>query len=73
MKTFIGADINNLTITYLEEGEVVSVTFNTEQEYRDFVEEHNIILLVSNARNYSELQDNEIVEQYIALRNSLNL
>jgi hypothetical protein len=73
MKTFIGADINNLTLTYLEEGEVVSVTFNTEQEYRDFVEEHNIILLVSNARNYSELQDNEIVEQYIALRNSLNL
>jgi hypothetical protein len=73
MKTFIGADINNLTLTYLEEGEVVSVTFNTEQEYRDFVEEHNIILLVSNARNYSELQDNEIVEQYTALRNSLNL
>lgn len=73
MKTFIGADINNLTLTYLEEGEVVSVTFNTEQEYKDFVEEHNIILLVSNARNYSELQDNEIVEQYTALRNSLNL
>lgn len=73
MKTFIGADINNLTLTYLEEGEVTNVTFNTEQEYRAFVEEHNVILLVSNARNYSELQDNEIVEQYAALRNSLNL
>ena len=73
MKTFIGADINNLTLTYLEEGEVTNVTFNTEQEYRAFVEEHNVILLVSNARNYSELQDNEIVEQYTALRNSLNL
>lgn len=73
MKTFIGADINNLTLTYLEEGEVINVTFNTEQEYRDFVEEHNVTLLVSNARNYSELQDSEIVEQYIALRNSLNL
>jgi hypothetical protein len=73
MKTFIGADINNLTLTYLEEGEVINVTFNTEQEYRDFVEEHTVTLLVSNARNYSELQDSEIVEQYIALRNSLNL
>ena len=72
MKTYINSDIQTLTLTYLEEGEVKTTTFITEQEFKDFLLEHNIPLLVSNARNYSNLEDSEIVEQYTALQTYLN-
>lgn len=73
MKTYIDGNIETLTLTYLEEGEVKTAVFNTEQEFKDFMQEHTVPLLVSNARNYSDLEDTEIVEQYTALQTYFNL
>jgi len=62
--------INNtdLTITYLSHGEVKISTFNTDQEFKDFMTEHNVILSVSTSRNYTEIPDTEIVQNYNALK-----
>ena len=72
MKTYINSDVETLTLTYLEEGKVNAIIFETKQEFKAFVLAHNVPLLVSNARNYSDLEDSEIVEQYTALQNYLN-
>lgn len=73
MKTYINSDIETLTLTYLEQGEVITEVFNTEQELKNFMVEHSIALFVSNARNYNDLPDSEIVQQYEDLKTSLNI
>ena len=73
MKTYISSDLDQLTLTFLEGGEVKTNTFTDQQEFADFMQEHNVLLLVSNARNYSDLEDSEIVQQYEDLKTSLNI
>jgi len=73
MKTYISSDLEQLTLTFLEEGGVQTSTFTDQQEFADFMQEHNVLLLVSNARNYSDLEDSEIVQQYEDLKTSLNI
>lgn len=73
MKTYINSNIIELELTFLEEGEVKTITFTNQQEFVDFIVEHDIFLLVSNARNYSDLTDSEIIQQYENLKTFLNL
>lgn len=73
MKTYISSNLDQLTLTFLEEGEVVTNTFTGQQEFANFMREHNILLLVSNARNYTDLEDSEVVQQYEALITSLKV
>jgi hypothetical protein len=60
--------INNteLSITYIFQGEVETSVFDTDQEFKDFM--HDVFLTVSTSREYTEIPDTEIVENYNALR-----
>jgi len=60
--------INNteLSITYIFQGEVETSAFDTDQEFKDFM--HDVFLTVSTSREYTEIPDTEIVENYNALR-----
>ena len=61
--------INNtyLSITYIYQGEVEISVFDTDQEFKDFM--YDVFLIVSTSREYTEIPDTEIVENYNALKN----
>jgi hypothetical protein len=60
--------INNteLSITYIYQGEVETSVFDTDQEFKDFM--YDVFLIVSTSREFTEIPDTEIVENYNALR-----
>ena len=61
-------NINNteLSITYISQGEVETSVFDTDQEFKDFM--YDVFLIVSTSREFTEIPDTEIVENYNALR-----
>jgi|TARA_B110000285_G_scaffold197094_1_gene228498 hypothetical protein len=67
--------INNtyLSITYILQGEVETSVFDTDQEFKDFMLEHDVFLIVSTSREYTEIPDTEIVENYNALQTRFGL
>ena len=62
MKNYI--ENSELSITYIYIGEVETSEFNNDQEFKDFMLDNNVILLVSESRNYTETPDYEILENY---------
>ena len=62
MKNYI--ENSELSITYIYIGEVETSEFNDDQEFKDFMLDNNVILLVSESRNYTETPDYEILENY---------
>lgn len=62
MKNYI--ENSELSITYIYIGEVKTSEFNNDQEFKDFMLDNNVILLVSTSRNYTETPDYEILENY---------
>ena len=66
MKNYI--ENSELSITYIYMGEVETSEFNNDQEFKDFMLDNNVILLVSTSRNYTETPDYEILENYNSLK-----
>jgi hypothetical protein len=74
MITYIDSDIAKLTLTVLKDSEVVVKEFNTEQEFKNYFVDNNILLLVSNARSYNtRISDTQIVQDYSNLKARFNL
>jgi hypothetical protein len=71
MKNYI--ENSELSITYICIGEVQTSEFNNDQEFKDFMLNNNIVLLVSTSRNYTETPDYEILENYNALKSRFGL
>jgi len=71
MKNYI--ENSQLSITYIYIGEVQTSEFNTDQEFKDFMLDNNIILLVSTSRNYTETPDYEILQNYDDLLNRFSI
>lgn len=71
MKNYI--ENSELSITYIYTGEVQTSQFNNDQEFKDFILDNNIVLLVSTSRNYTETTDYEILENYNALKSRFGL
>tara|TARA_R100000935_G_scaffold19906_1_gene37937 strand:+ start:314 stop:529 length:216 start_codon:yes stop_codon:yes gene_type:complete len=71
MKNYI--ENSQLSITYIYIGEVQTSEFNTDQEFKDFMLDNNIILLVSTSRNYTETPDYEILQNYNDLLNRFSI
>ena len=55
-------------LTYILQGEVETSVFDTDQEFKYFMLEHDVFLIVSTSREYTEIPDTEIVENYNALQ-----
>ncbi len=62
MKNYI--ENSELSITYIYIGKVQTSEFNNYQEFKDFMLDNNIVLLVSTSRNYTETPDYKILENY---------
>lgn len=74
MITYIDSDIAKLTLTLLKDSEVVVKEFHTEQEFKEYFVDNNILLLVSNARSYNtRISDTQIVQDYSNLKSRFNL
>lgn len=74
MITYIDSDITKLSLTVLDDSEVIVKEFDTEQEFKDYFVDNNILLLVSNARSYNtRISDTQIVEDYSNLKSRFNL
>ena len=71
MKNYI--ENSELSITYIYMGEVETSEFNDDQEFKDFMLDNNVILLVSTSRNYTETPDYEILENYNALKSRFGI
>ena len=71
MKNYI--ENSELSITYIYIGEVETSEFNDDQEFKDFMLDNNIILLVSTSRNYTETPDYEILQNYNDLLNRFSI
>ena len=65
MKNYISN--TDLSITYTSQGEVETCVFDTDQEFKDFM--YDVFLIVSTSREFTEIPDTEIVENYNALKN----
>ena len=64
MKNYISN--TELSITYISQGKIKTNVFDTNQEFKEFM--NDVFLIVSTSRKHTETPDTEIVENYNALK-----
>jgi hypothetical protein len=69
MKNYISN--TELSITYISQGKIKTNVFDTNQEFKEFM--NDVFLIVSTSRKHTEIPDTEIVENYNALKNRFDI